>query len=352
MPKEVLYNKKNKADLLNDLKNETFNRVTLSFYKYTKLNSLKEMRDDIYKHWTSFNILGRVYIAKEGINAQISIPENNLKKFRIHINSIKEFNNVPFKTAVEEGLSFLKLKVKIKNEIVAYNIDEAEYDISQVGEHLDYHEFNKAIDDGAIVIDMRNYYEGEVGKFENAIIPDVEKSNDLLPEIKQLLSKNKKNKIIMYCTGGIRCEKASSYLLKQGFEDVNQLKGGIIQYANDIKKHNVKSKFIGKNFVFDQRLGERITKDIISSCHICQNSCDTHTNCANQDCHILFIQCIHCKEKYNGCCSKKCKKFIALPRIEQQKLFKAGKIKFNSQKSNKIKPKLNELNNCGKSYDN
>tara|TARA_B100000287_G_scaffold57350_1_gene50417 strand:+ start:257 stop:1309 length:1053 start_codon:yes stop_codon:yes gene_type:complete len=348
MPKEVLYNKKNKADLLNDLKNEAFNRVTLSFYKYTKLKSLEKLRDSIYKNWFNLNVLGRVYIAKEGINAQISIPENNLKKFRVHIDSMKQFHNVPFKTAFEEGISFLKLTVKIKNEIVAYNIDESEYDITQVGNHLNYKEFNQAIDDGAIVVDMRNYYEGEVGKFENAIIPDVEKSNDLLPEIRHLLSANKKDKIIMYCTGGIRCEKASSYLLKQGFEDVNQLKGGIIQYANDIKKHNEKSKFIGKNFVFDQRLGERITEDIISSCHICQNLCDDHTNCANQDCHILFIQCMICKEKYNGCCSKKCKDFITLPRIEQQKIFKAGKIKFNSQKSNKIKPKLHELNNCKK----
>ena len=348
MAKEALYNKKNKEDLLNDLKNETFNRITLSFYKYTNLSSLEEMRDNIYKSWDSLNILGRVYISTEGINAQLSIPENNLKKFKTHINSTKQFHNVSFKTAVEEGISFLKLTVKIKNEIVAYNIDESEYDINQVGNHLDYQEFNQAIDDGAIVVDMRNYYEGEVGKFENAIIPDVEKSNDLLPEIRNLLSKNKKDKIIMYCTGGIRCEKASSYLLKQGFDDVNQLKGGIIQYANDIKKYNVKSKFIGKNFVFDQRLGERITKDIISSCHICGNSCDAHTNCANQDCHILFIQCVHCKENFNGCCSEKCKKFITLPRIAQQKLFKSGEIQFNSQKSNKIKPKLNELNNCEK----
>ena len=215
MPKEVLYNKKNKADLLNDLKNEAFNRVTLSFYKYTKLKSLEKLRDSIYKNWFNLNILGRVYIAKEGINAQISIPENNLKKFRVHIDSMKQFYNVPFKTAFEEGISFLKLTVKIKNEIVAYNIDESEYDITQVGNHLNYKEFNQAIDDGAIVVDMRNYYEGEVGKFENAIIPDVEKSNDLLPEIRHLLSANKKDKIIMYCTGGIRCEKASSYLLKQ-----------------------------------------------------------------------------------------------------------------------------------------
>ena len=348
MKTKYLYNQKNKEQLLEDLKNENFDRVTCSFYKYIHLDNLEELRHQLYLKWKKLDILGRIYIADEGINAQVSIPEHKFENFKQSLNSYKEFNNMNIKSAYVEGLSFLKLTIKIKEEIVAYKISNTEYDINNTGKHLNYNEFNTAIDSGATVIDLRNYYEGEVGKFENAIIPDVEKSNDLLPEIRHLLSANKKDKIIMYCTGGIRCEKASSYLLKQGFEDVNQLKGGIIQYANDIKKHNEKSKFIGKNFVFDQRLGERITEDIISSCHICQNLCDDHTNCANQDCHILFIQCMICKEKYNGCCSEKCKDFIALPRIEQQKIFKAGKIKFNSQKSNKIKPKLHELNNCKK----
>ena len=345
MAKDILYNKKNKTDLLNDLKKEKFKRITLSFYRYINLENLTSLRDVIYKEWSNLNILGRVYIADEGVNAQISIPKNKLIKFRKHIDSIEQFKNIPFKIAIEEGISFLKLTVKVKKEIVAYNISKDQYNMNKVGNHLDYKDFNKALDGGAIVVDMRNYYEGEVGKFENAIIPDVEKSNDLLPEIKKILSQNKKDKIIMYCTGGIRCEKASSYLLKQGFKDVSQLKGGIIQYANDIQKNNVQSKFIGKNFVFDQRLGERITQDIISTCHICNNSCDTHTNCANQDCHILFIQCNKCKNKFNSCCSEKCKKFISLPRSEQQQLFKSGKIKFNSQKSSKIKPKLYEINN-------
>ena len=286
MPKETLYNKKNKDELLKDLQKENFNRITLSFYKYTQLNNLDKLRDALYKEWNSMNILGRVYIAKEGINAQISLPKNKLDRLRIHVDSIKGLKDTLFKIAVEEGSSFIKLVIKIKNEIVAYNIPETEYDMTKIGKHLNYKDFNKAIDDGAIVVDMRNYYEGEVGKFENAIIPDVEKSNELLPEIKKLLAKNKEDKIVMYCTGGIRCEKASSYLIKQGFNDVNQLKGGIVQYANDIKNKNIKSKFIGKNFVFDQRLGERITEDIISHCHICSNLCDNHTNCANQDCHI------------------------------------------------------------------
>ena len=200
-----------------------------------------------------------------------------------------------------------------------------------------------SIDQGAIVVDVRNYYEGEVGKFKDAIIPDVDASVELLPEIKKLLKGKEDDKILMYCTGGIRCEKASSYLIHHGFKDVNQLNGGIIQYANDIKVNNEKSKFIGKNFVFDHRMAESITNDILSTCHICDNECDTHTNCSNQDCHILFIQCDKCSKKYNGCCSEKCSNFIKLPREEQRELFRSGKILFNAQKSDKTKPKLYEL---------
>ena len=191
-----------------------------------------------------------------------------------------------------------------------------------------------------VIVDVRNYYEGEVGKFEDAIIPDVDASIDLLPEIRKLLENKKNEKILMYCTGGIRCEKASSYLIHHGFKDVNQLKGGIIQYANDVQENNEKSKFIGKNFVFDHRLGERVTDDIISACHQCGATSDEHANCTNQACHILFIQCKLCSEKYNGCCSIECSDFIELPQDEQKRVFKEGNIEFTAQKSKSIKPKL------------
>jgi len=344
MKKKYLYNQKNKNELLKIIKNEDFKRNTISFYKYVKLDNLDVLRDQLYLSWNKLNVLGRVYIAKEGINAQINIPEHNLKKFKDLLYSIKEFNNIPFKVAIEEGLSFYKLTVKIKNEIVAYNISKNEYNINKIGKHLNYKEYNKAIDSGAIIVDMRNHYESEVGRFENAIIPDVDKSEDLLPKVKKMLSKNKNDKILMYCTGGIRCEKASSYLIKHGFKDVNQLEGGIIQYSNDVKKNNVKSKFIGKNYVFDNRLGERVTSDILSDCHQCGSPSDEHINCDNQACHILFIQCKKCNKKFNSCCSKECRDFIKLPIEKQKELFKSGNIIFNAQKSDKVKPKLYEIN--------
>jgi len=339
-----LYNQKNKNELLEKIEGETFDRITLSFYKYIKLKNLEILRDDLYLKWRKLNILGRVYIAPEGINAQISIPENSLKNFKNELKNTTFLNEINLNNAVLDGLSFLKLVIKVKKEIVAYGLNETDYDIDKTGKHLEYNEFNDAIDQGAIVLDVRNYYEGEVGKFENAIVPDVSRSKELLPEIKELLKNNKDDKILMYCTGGIRCEKASSYLIKQGFTNVNQLKGGIIKYANDIKKNNVPSKFIGKNFVFDHRMGEKITSDTISVCHQCDNSCDEHTNCNNQSCHILFIQCQPCNHKFKGCCSKECADFIQLSKEQQKKLFKTGKMKFTAQKSKEIKPKLKKLN--------
>ncbi len=343
MKNKYLYNQKNKEQLLNDLENENFERTTCSFYKYVKLDNLNELRDELFLKWSELKILGRIYLSFEGINAQLSIPNNNINIFKNYLSNNIFFKNIPLKFAVQDGLSFLKLVIKIKDEIVAYKIPDNQYNMDNVGKHLNYKEYNQAIDEGATIVDMRNYYEGEIGKFKDAIIPDVDNSRHLLPEVKRLLKNKKNEKILLYCTGGIRCEKASAYLIHHGFKDVNQLKGGIIQYANDINKNNETSKFIGKNFVFDHRLGEKITNDIISNCHQCENPADTHTNCLNQACHILFIQCKQCEKIYNGCCSNECSDFIKLPKEEQKELFKKGKIKFTAQKSDKIKPKLNEM---------
>ena len=291
MKNKDLYNQKNKEKLLQDLEKENFKRITLSFYKYIELDNLEELRHTLFLEWNKLNVLGRIYLSVEGLNAQISVPEHNLNLFKQSINNNPVFKNVPLKFAIQEGLSFLKLTIKIKDAIVAYKISKNEYDMNKIGKHLNYKGYNQAIDDGATIIDMRNYYEGEVGKFKGAITPDVDTSMELLPEVKNILQGQEDDKILLYCTGGIRCEKASAYLIHHGFKNVNQLQGGIIQYASDVKKNNEESKFIGKNFVFDHRLGERITDDVISECHQCKEPSDNHTNCVNQACHILFIQC-------------------------------------------------------------
>lgn len=314
-----LYNKKSKDMLIENLEAETFNRITCSFYNYIKINSPSDFRDELYSLFYTLNIFGRIYVADEGINAQISVPSHNWAKFLKTISEISELSNIQIKKAISEGISFYKLVVKVKKEIVAYRIPKNKYNMKIIGKHLSTEQFNSAINkEQTTIIDMRNIYESEVGKFKNAEIPQVEKSKDLLPEVRRMLKGREHHQVLLYCTGGIRCEKASSFLINEGIENVKQLKGGIIQYAHDIKKNGVKSKFIGKNFVFDARLGERVSDDIISNCHICNKSSDIHRDCKNDACHILFIQCQECERDLNGCCSDKCKEIASLP-IETQK---------------------------------
>ena len=321
-----LYNQKSKDLLVKKLESEDFNRTTCSFYKYVTIVDPTTFRDNIYEEFDNLEILGRVYIAEEGMNAQISVPDKNWGLFLKLISSIKLLYDVDIKTAINDGISFYKLIVKVKKEIVAYNIPKNKFNMDVVGEHLNTKQFNEAIENSnTTVIDMRNIYESEVGQFISAEIPQVEKSKDLLPEVRRMLKGREHHQVLLYCTGGIRCEKASSFLINEGIKNVKQLQGGIIQYAHDIKKEGLESKFVGKNFVFDARLGERVTEDIISTCHLCGERSDSHKDCKNDACHILFIQCSKCDEKLNGCCSIECKKIASLSINEQIKYRKNQK---------------------------
>ena len=318
-----MFNKKSQIELKKDLDKESFKRITCSFYRYVNIMNAEEFRNRLYQKFSHLNILGRIYVANEGINAQISIPEHNWTIFKDYVNSEDLLKEVKLKKAVKEGSSFIKFKILVKNEIVAYGLHKDSYDMDYVGRHLSAKEFNESIKkEDSIIVDMRNYYESEVGRFDNAIIPDIHRSQELLPAVADLISDSKDKKVHLYCTGGIRCEKASAFLIKKGFKDVYQLDGGIIQYAHDVKKENIPSAFIGKNFVFDDRLGEKITDDIIGKCHQCQESCDQHINCNNDACNILFIQCEDCAIKYDKCCSVNCRDFNALDVEEQRKLRK------------------------------
>ena len=342
--KNNLFNRIDKKELKVALSNEPFQRFTASFYHYVKLSSLNSFRDQLYIEWNRMHVFGRVYIASEGINAQVSVPADNWEKFCDYMETIPEFRQISIKRALQEGPSFYKLKIKVRNELVAYGVSEEEYDMGKVGKHLSAEEYNIAIDQtDSVVVDMRNYYESEIGRFDNALLPDVETSKELLPEVKRLLNGRENDKILLYCTGGIRCEKASSYLLHNGFKDVNQLQGGIIHYANEVKRQGIDSRFKGKNFVFDDRLGERVTDDVLSICHLCDTSCDDHTDCKNDACHILFIQCEKCNELLNGCCSKECMNFALLP-IHEQKALRKNPEKIISRTffDSRVKPKLDK----------
>ena len=328
-----LYNKLNKKERLDLINKAGGKRLTLSFYKYHNIKNPNIFRNYLFVEWNNLNVLGRIYVAHEGINAQLSVHSNKLIEFKKSIDNISFLKGVRLNIAIEHrNDAFLKLKIKIKEKIVADGLETNDYDLSNSGKHVDANEFNQLLEDEeTITIDMRNHYESEIGHFKGAELPDVDSFRESLPLIKKKYENFKKNKnILMYCTGGIRCEKASAYLIDNGYENVFQLNGGIIEYTRQVNENNIENKFIGKNFVFDNRLSERVSAEIISNCHQCGKKSDKHTNCNNEACHLLFIQCEDCSKKYNGCCSKKCEEVYLLP-IDQQKKLRKGK-----KNSNKI----------------
>jgi UPF0176 protein len=323
-----LYNTLSAKERANLIDQAGEDRLTLSFYKYAQIENPKLFRDYLFIHWDKINVLGRIYVATEGINAQLSVPATRFEEFKAILDNISFLENVRLNIAVEQdNKSFLKLKIKVRDKIVADGLEDSEFDVTQCGVHVDAKSFNDLISKPeTLLVDMRNHYESEIGHFEGAITPDVDTFRDSLPLTEEDLQPHKKDKnIVMYCTGGIRCEKASAYFKYKGFENVYQLEGGIIEYTRQVKAQGLDNKFRGKNFVFDQRRAEQISDEVIAVCHQCGTPCDTHVNCANEACHLLFIQCPTCAEAHNNCCSDACSDIVQLPEDQQKRLRKGTK---------------------------
>lgn len=311
----ALYNKVDRRLLKQKVENTEDKRTTLSFYAYANIGNPGLFRDHVFSEWEPLGVFGRVYVATEGINAQISLPEVQFENFKKCLSNITFLENIRLNVAIEDdGKSFYKLKIKVRNKIVADGLDDSTFDVTNRGKHLSAEEFNQLTDkDETILIDMRNHYESEVGHFEGAILPDVDTFREELEVVEEMLTGKEDQPIVMYCTGGIRCEKASAWLKHKGFDKVHQLDGGIIEYARQVKEKGLANKFKGKNFVFDERLGERITEDVISNCHQCGRPSDVHVNCAFSGCNLLFLQCEGCGLAFDGCCSEKCYQIMLLP---------------------------------------
>ena len=320
MSKVLRHNKLNKEQAAKKIAEEDFDRTVLSFYKYVRIKNPKRLRNLVFEEWETLGVLGRVYVAEEGINAQVSVPDFNLEAFKAQIKGVSHFKGLDFKEAIEKNnYSFFKLTIKVKDQIVADGLKPSDYDVTNPGKHVNAKEWNELIEKGAIVVDMRNHYESEVGHFNGALLPESVTFKEELPLVKNLLSGKENEKVLLYCTGGIRCEKASAYLKNEGFKKVHQLSGGIVRYAQQVKEHGLENKFKGKNFVFDNRLGERVSEDIISNCHQCGQKSDSHTNCANLNCNLLFIQCDDCNKKNKNCCSPACVETTLLSEEKQKK---------------------------------
>lgn len=333
--KMKLHNRVNNDLLKQRLQENPTASVTLSFYQYAKIREPEAFRDELYVGLESLDVYGRIYVATEGVNGQISAPADQLEVFREKLYGVPFLQGIRLNFAIEDdGKSFYKLKIKVREKIVADGLNDSTFDVTRRGRHLSAEEVNSLMDKPeTVVVDMRNHYESEVGHFKGAILPDVDTFREALPLVEEMLEDKKDHPVIMYCTGGIRCEKASAYYLHRGFQEVYMVDGGIIEYSRQCEEEGLENKFLGKNFVFDDRMGERISEEIIARCHQCGAPCDTHVNCANDACHILFIQCEQCAETYNRCCSSTCAEFICLPEEEQRE--KRKHTEFNGSKFGK-----------------
>jgi UPF0176 protein len=336
----ALHNRISQKELKQRLLEETIPRKTLSFYRYFQIPDPQTFRDELYRQLEALQVFGRIYLAHEGINAQISVPVSRVEAFQAYLENIEPLRGLRLNMAfADDGKYFWVLKIKVREKIVADGISDPDFSMDNKGQYVDAETFNQlTADPDTLVVDMRNHYEYEVGHFEGAIEIPSDTFRDQLPQTVDLLKDRKEKPVIIYCTGGIRCEKASAYLLHWGFKKVFHLEGGIIHYANSVKEKGLENKFHGKNFVFDERLGESITGEIIAHCHQCGRPADTHTNCKNSGCHLLFIQCAECTVRYDGCCGQACMDIFHLPEEQQKELRKGGK---NDQKIfNKSRRKL------------
>ena len=211
-------------------------RITISFYQYFKIENPQLLRDKLFLEWNALDVLGRIYVSFEGINAQLSVPSENFYALKDQLDTISFLKDIRLNVAVEQdNKSFLKLKVKVRKKIVADGLNDETFDVTNKGVHLNAEGFNDMLaDPNTICVDMRNHYESEIGHFKGAV-PDVDTFRDSLDIIEEDLKDNKEDKnLLMYCTGGIRCEKASAYYKHKGFKNVFQLEGGIIEYTRQV----------------------------------------------------------------------------------------------------------------------
>jgi len=351
----ALYNRTNSRELKEEMRAATEKRTTISFYKYHRIDDPQAFRDKLYIDLSTIDVLGRIYVALEGINAQISVPTDKVDAFRTLLYSIPFLDGIRLNIAVDDnGKSFFKLKILVRKKIVADGLDDNAFNPADTGVHVNAEQFNKLAEDpNTVIVDMRNHYESEVGYFKNAICPDVDTFREELQVVETLMKEHGEKNLLMYCTGGIRCEKASAWMKYKGFTNVFQLEGGIIEYTRQVKNRGLENKFIGKNFVFDERLGERISDDIVAVCHQCGKPCDDHTNCKNDGCHLLFIQCAECAAQYDGCCSADCKNIMTLSVAEQKELRKGinkGRQVFRKGRSSHLRsnPSTDRLHDASK----
>lgn len=285
------------------MENQNYN--ILLYYCYAEIADPEAYREEHHLFCVENNIRGRIIISSEGLNGTVSGLKEDCQKYMEYVTSDPRFAKTEFKIDTHHGHAFAKIHVRAKEEIVHSSLRHINPNI-RTGKHLAPIEF-KALKDqeDVVILDVRSNYEHELGKFKNAITLDIDNFRDFPEKVKEL-EHLKNKKVLTYCTGGIKCEKASAYLLEQGFEDVYQLHGGIIKYGLEAEGED----FEGKCYVFDNRLAVDVNKvnpTILSTCHVCKTKSDRMVNCANPTCNIHVPICEKCGWELEGACSEPCK---------------------------------------------
>jgi UPF0176 protein len=281
----------------------------LAFYHLTPLENPLEEVENHKKFFETRPLTSRIYISEQGINGQMSGTPEAAREYMDWLRAQSPFAGVQFKVHTHPEQAFPKATIKYRRQLVALDVD---VDLAQRGEHLTPAEWSRMLeerDERTLVLDVRNDYEWKVGRFEGAELPPLETFRQF-PEYARALKEErdpKKTRVMMYCTGGIRCEFYSALLKQEGFENVYQLGGGVIQYGlEEGQKH-----WRGKLFVFDDRLVVPISEEEappIAECSYCHQPIDTYYNCANVDCNALFLSCPDCLVAHRGCCSDSCQR--------------------------------------------
>ena len=278
----------------------------LLYYCYSKIQDPEEFREQHHQLCLDLNLRGRIIIASEGLNGTVSGSEDACKKYMDAVLSDARFNHTEFKVDLNDTVAFEKLHVRVKPEIVHSSLRHIDPN-QQAGNYVEPEEFRQILkeeDEDTVILDVRSNYEHTIGKFKNAVTLDIDNFKDFPHKIKDL-KQYKGKKIITYCTGGIKCEKASAYLLEQGFKDVYQLHGGIIKYGMEAGGED----FEGKCYVFDNRVVKEVNSvnpTIISKCYVTGKPSDRMINCANPYCNMHIPMSEEGSTVYNGCCSKEC----------------------------------------------
>jgi UPF0176 protein len=281
----------------------------LLYYKYVAIENPEEFAQEHLAYCKELGVKGRILVAREGINGTLSGTVEQTDAYMAHMHNDPRFRDMKFKIDESEHHTFKKIFVRYRPELVTFRLED-DIDPNQLtGKHLSPKEFYEELrKDDVIVLDGRNNYEYDIGHFRNAIRPEVESFREFPEWIREHLSDYKDKKILTYCTGGIRCEKLSGFLLKEGFKDVAQLEGGIVTYGKDPEVQG--RLFDGKCYVFDERISVPINQTeedvVVGRCHHCGKPEDRYINCTYDLCHLQHICCPECEEKHRGFCSPKC----------------------------------------------